>query len=148
MTTTSTKPDPAVSTSEHPNARRLREGIEAFSRGDLETVRQSATDDATWVNPGSGPLAGTYRGWAEISAMFGRLMELTGGTYSMQVRSILADDDHAVAIYDATSTVDGRTETYRWVLVDELAPDGRTTATRVFSYDQEASDRHLTGRAG
>jgi hypothetical protein len=53
-----------------------------------------------------------------------------------------------VAVYDSTSTVAGRTETYRWVLVDDVDPDGRTTATRVFGYDQEAADRHLGQAAG
>lgn len=147
MTTTSTTPDTAGVT-EHPNARRIREAFEAFSRGDLETVRLSATDDATWTNAGSGPLAGTYRGWSEIVGMFGRLVELTGGTYRLEVRSVVADDSHGFAVYDSTSTVAGRTATNRWVLVDELAPDGRSTATRVFCYDQEAADRHLSGQAG
>ncbi len=145
---TTTTPDLAVSTTDHPNAARMRAAFEAFGRGDLETVRQTFTDDATWTNAGSGPLAGTYRGWPEVSAMFGRLMELTGGTYRFELRSALADDRHAVAVYDATSTVAGSTMTSRWVLVDELAPDGRTTSTRTFCYDQEAADRHLSGAAG
>ena len=147
MTTTSSKPDLAVSSTEHPNARRMQEAFEAFAAGDLETVRQTFTDDATWTSGGSGPLAGTYRGWPEISGMLGKLMELTGGTFSMQVRSILADDSNAVAIYDATSTVAGVTETHRWALVDEMAADGRTTATRLLAYDQDAADRHVSGQS-
>lgn len=146
MTTTS-EPDLTVSSTEHPNARRMQEVFAAFAAGDLETVQQSFMDDATWTSGGSGPLAGTFRGWPEIAGMFGKLMELTGGTFRTQVLSILADDSHAVAIYDATSTVAGVTETTRCLLVDEMAADGRTTASHVFSYDQDANDRHWSGQS-
>ena len=146
MTTTS-NPDLTVVSTEHPNARRMREVFVAFAAGDMETVQQSFMDDATWTTPGNGPLAGTFRGWPEIGGMFGKLMELTGGTFSTQVLSILADDSHAVAIYDATSTVAGVTETTRCVLVDEMAADGRTTASHVLSYDQDAQDRHWSGQS-
>jgi ketosteroid isomerase-like protein len=146
-TSTPSIPAQTVAGTEHPNVERVRAAFDAFARGDLDAVRDSATPDATWTNAGAGPLAGTFRGWPEVSGMFGRLFELTGGTFSMEVRSLLADDARAVAVYDGTSTVAGRTATHRFVLVDEMGPDGRATATTLLAYDQEAADRHMAGAA-
>lgn len=145
MSTTTTTPDLSVSTTEHPNVARIREAFAAFGRGDLDAVRASLTEDCTWTNAGSGPISGEFTGWESISDMFAALFEATDGTYAMQVVSMLADDQHAIAIYDATWTVSGVTATYRFVLVDELAGDGRTTATHTLAYDQAGADRHLSG---
>lgn len=145
MATTKIKPDLSITRTEHPNAARLREGFAAFGRGDLEHVRKEMTDDATWTNAGSSPLAGTCSGWAAISEMFGRLFELTGGTFSMNLLSCLADDRRAVAIYDATSTVAGQTRTMRFCFVQELNAEGLATATNTLAYDQAAADAHLAG---
>ena len=105
---TKTTTDLTVTTDEHPNALRLREGFAAFGNGDLDTVRDQMTADCTWVNAGNSAIAGTHQGWEAISAMFGALLEATGGTFSMTLVSVLADDRQAVAVYDATSTVKGR----------------------------------------
>jgi len=65
--------------------------------------------------------------------MFGRLMELTGFTHTMNVLGMMATDQHAVAVYDATSTVQGRTATHRWTLVDEVTPDGLVSGTHLLA---------------
>ncbi|MCY7365623.1 MAG: nuclear transport factor 2 family protein [Frankiaceae bacterium] len=142
---TTTHPDVSTTASEHPNVGRMRAAFAAFAAGDLDAVRASMTPDATWINGGSNPLAGTHRGWEEISAMFGKLMELTEFTYTMNVLDMMATDQHAVAVYDATSTIQGRTATTRWTLVDEVTPDGLVSATYLLAYDQEAADAQMNG---
>ncbi len=141
MATTTTS-DLSIQTTDHPNALRLREAFDAFGRGDLETVRANMADTCTWTNAGTSPIAGTHTGWDQISSMFGKLLEMTGGTFSMKVLSTLADGTYAVAIYDATSTVAGVTETNRFVLVDDLDKQGKITATHSFAYDQAKADAH------
>ena len=145
MTSTHATDDLSITTTEHPNAARMRKGFADFSAGDLDAVRGVFTEDATWTTAGSSPLSGTYRGWDEISAMFGTLMELTGFSFTMELISVLADDAHAVAVYDTTSTVGGRTETQRSVLVDEMTRDGRVRACHLMAYDQAAADAHMSG---
>ncbi|MCW2614719.1 MAG: hypothetical protein JWN08_1713 [Frankiales bacterium] len=145
MTTTRGTEGLSVTTTEHPNATRMREGFAAFGRGELDTVRQDLATDAVWVNGGRSPLAGTYRGWDEISQMFGRLFELTGGTWTHALVSVLADDQHAVAIYDATATVNGVTAEHRFVLVQDMAQDGTVQTARTLAYDQEEADALLIG---
>ena len=145
MTSTHATDDLSITTTEHPNAARMRKAFADFATGDLEAVRAIFTEDATWTSAGSSPLSGTYRGWDEISTMFGRLMELTGFSVTMQLISVLADDAHAVAVYDSTSTVGGRTETQRLVLVDEMTPDGKVKTCHLTAFDQAAADAHMSG---
>jgi ketosteroid isomerase-like protein len=140
---TTTKSDLSVTTTEHPNVGRTRAAFDAFARGDLDAVRASLTDDCTWTNNGTSPIAGTFRGWEAISTMFGKLFEVTGGTFSMNVISCLADDKHAVTIYDATSTINGTKGTERFCLIDEMTPDGKAKATRTLAYDQASADSHF-----
>ena len=143
MPTTRTGPEISITTTDHPNALVVREAFAAFGRGDLDIVRGSLAEGASWANAGSGPLAGTYRGWDDIAAMFMRLFDLTGGSVGMTLVSVLADDEHAVALYDATSTVAGRTATHRFALIQEMTPDGRARSTQNLAYDQAAADAHL-----
>lgn len=145
MSTTQSTSDLSITTTEHPNAARLREGFAAFGRGDLEHVRREMAADATWTNAGTSVLSGTHAGWDAISQMFGRLFEATEGTFSMDLLSCLADDARAVAVYDATSTVAGQTRTMRFCFVQEVDPQGLVTATNIMAYDQAAADAHLSG---
>ena len=59
-------------------------------------------DDATWVVPGEGVMAGTFRGREEIFRFLGRLPKETNGTYGSQLIDVLASDDRAAALYRAT----------------------------------------------
>lgn len=144
MTTIKTD-DLSIVRTEHPHAARLRDGFAAFARGDLDTVRATMAEDCVWTNAGTSVIAGSWTGWAEIEAMFVKLFEATDGTFSMQVLSVLADDERAVCIYDATSTVAGQTRTMRFALVEEFDADGLACQTNVLAYDQAAADAHMAG---
>ena len=143
MSTTQSTQGLSITTTDHPNATRMREAFAAFARGDLDAVRDSMAPDVVWTTAGSSRLAGTYRGWDEVLGMFGRYVEITGGTATIDLVSVVADDRHAVAIYDQTSTVDGRTETHRQVMVDEVTGEAKPSAVRLMAYDQAAADRHF-----
>jgi uncharacterized protein (TIGR02246 family) len=138
--TTQTTSDLSIVRTEHPNVARMREAFAAFDRGDLDAVLADMTEDCTWHNAGSGPIAGPHQGRAAITEMFVQLFTLTGGTFKTTPVSVLADDVHAVAVYDSTATIAGETKTMRWVLTDELDTEGRITAAHVFAYDQAAAD--------
>lgn len=144
MAATQITSDLSIIRTEHPNAVRSREAFAAFARGDLEAVRTHLTDDCTWTNSGSSPLAGTYRGWDEIQALFLRMFEITGGTVSNTVTSVYADDDAGVTLYDATSTVAGVTRTMPSAMITEMV-DGKARTVRLLAQDQAAADAHLAG---
>jgi ketosteroid isomerase-like protein len=140
---TTTKPDLSITTTDHPNAQRLRDGFAAFGRGDLDAVRATLTDNCTWTSGGSTAISGSYTGWDAIQQMFGTLVNTTDGTFSMNVLSTVADDQHAIAIYDATSTIKGVTETQRFVIIDDMTPEGKASAVHSLAYDQDAADAHF-----
>ena len=132
--------DLSQQTAAQANAQRLRDAFAAFDRGDLDHLRDTAADDATWTNAGSSPIAGTYRGWDEIQGMLVKLFEITGGTFKTSVQSILSNDNQACAVYDATATVNGKTDTQRFIVVDTYTSDGKVKTTDVVGFDQAAAD--------
>jgi ketosteroid isomerase-like protein len=104
----------------HPNEELVRKGFEAFSKGDLDTVRALFDPDAVWHAPGRSPLSSDYRGVDDILNFFARTMELTGGTFRVELHDVLANDEHAVALYVARGEREGRTLEDRSVLVSHV----------------------------
>jgi uncharacterized protein len=94
--------------SEHPNVARLREGYEAFGKGDLPALTELWAPDIRWHEPGTGPISGTYEGPDAVFEMFGRLMELTEGSFRAEPLLICADDDHGVVLVRVTAHRGGR----------------------------------------
>ena len=64
---------------EHPHAALVRKGFEAFSRGDMDTLRELIAKDATHHVPGNHPLSGDFKGQDAIMDMYRRLGEETAG---------------------------------------------------------------------
>lgn len=90
------------------NAELIRTGYEAFGKGDIETVLGNFADDIRWHVPGRNPIAGDYTGHAEITSFFGKLQELSGGTFQLEMHDLLASDDHVVAIVDGRAERNGK----------------------------------------
>jgi uncharacterized protein len=89
--------------SEHPNVERMRQGYEAFAKGDLEALRRLWTDDIRWHETGHSDLAGTYEGAHAIFRLFGRLLDLTEGSLRVEPRDLLADDNYGAAPVTVTA---------------------------------------------
>jgi uncharacterized protein len=87
----------------HPYEETLRESYAALARGDIDAVTKEWTDDIVWHIPGRGEHAGDYTGIPAFLDVFGRVMELTGGTYKSEVHDVLANDDHAVVLATITA---------------------------------------------
>ena len=87
----------------------VRRIFDAFSQKRGFALRDVFADDASWVVPGSGSMAGTFTGREEIFAFLGRLPKATDGTYSSTLIDVLASDDRAAALYRARGERNGRT---------------------------------------
>lgn len=92
---------------EHPNAELLRQGYEAFSRGDIEAVLAVFDEAIEWHVTG-GSLAGTYKGTQEVVGFFGQLLERSGGTFRLELHDLLANDEHAVVLLRERAERDDR----------------------------------------
>jgi ketosteroid isomerase-like protein len=88
---------------EHPNVSVFRAIYTAFTTGDMDALGSFFDEDVVWHTPGRHPLAGTYTGRAATFASFAEEFELSGGTYSVEVREVLANDAHIVALLHATA---------------------------------------------
>jgi len=101
----------------HPNEELLRQGFEAFSKGDMETISGLLADDVVWHNPGRGPLAGDHRGRDAVLAVLAKQMELTGGTFRVELHDVLANDEHGLVLSKATAEREGKTWADNGILV-------------------------------
>lgn len=86
----------------------VRRMFGAFAEKQGFALRDAFADDATWVVPGSGTMAGTFTGRAAIFSFLGRLPKETNGTYSSELIDVLASEDRAAALYRARGARNGR----------------------------------------
>jgi ketosteroid isomerase-like protein len=127
----------------HPNEELVRRGFEAFSKGDVDTLRELFGPDAVWHAPGRGPLSGDHRGVDAILGFFARTMDLTGGSFRVELHDVLANDEHAVALYVARGEREGRSLEDRSVLVSHVR-NGKFVEAWQHSEDQYAADEFLS----
>lgn len=92
----------------HPNEDLMRKGYEAFGSGDLNAVRELFADDIVWHVAGKSPLAGDYKGQDEVLGFLAKTMEMTGGTFRIEVHDILANDEHGIALATARAEREGK----------------------------------------
>jgi ketosteroid isomerase-like protein len=119
---------------EHPNASIVRRLAEAFGSDDPAQMERQAdqllADDIVWHEIGRSE---PRRGKDELRAGMGDVdYQITG-----DVHDIVADDDHVVALIDATATRGGRTFKYRVAEIYHVR-DGRITERWAFSDDTAA----------
>jgi uncharacterized protein len=125
--------------SEHPNVQRLRDGYEAFGKGDFAALDDLFAEDITWHVSGRSQLAGDYEGRAAVYAFFGRLMEVTENSFQLELRKIFADDTQAAVVVTSTArrgTTSSRTTDVHLYRMQ----DGRIVEFQETTSDQYAVD--------
>jgi uncharacterized protein len=124
----------------HPNEDVVREGFAAFGRGDIDALRkQFLADDVCWHVVGRNPLAGDYEGPEHVMQLFARLFELSGGRLSLELHDVLANDEHAVALYTARGERAGKQLNDNEVLVYHFR-DGKVSEVWGHGTDPYAFD--------
>jgi ketosteroid isomerase-like protein len=94
-------------------------------------------EDAVWRVPGTTPVSREYRGREEIFGLFRDTRSLTDGTYRSELRWAVADGDHAVAVYRARGTRNGREIDIDQALLIDLR-DGRWQQVLAVPTDPQA----------
>lgn len=89
---------------EHPNVVAVRRGYDAFNNGDSEALSQLLREDIVWHLPGRSSIAGDYQGQEATLAYFGRLDELTDGSYQAELQVAVGDGEHVISIDRSTAT--------------------------------------------
>ena len=79
-----------------------------------------------WHVGGRNQLTKDYRGRDEVYGFFGRLLELTEGSFHLDLHAVLADDEHGVALVATSASRGGKSVTINEAHVFHLR-DGRVT---------------------
>ncbi len=129
-----------ATTAQHANVQRSRRAYEAFGKGDMETVGELLADDVVWHIGGHNPLSGDYKGKEAVFGFFGKLMQVSGGTFKLEVHDILANDDHSVTLVRETAEKNGKKLDHRAVHITHPDSEGRVKEFWAFEEDQAAGD--------
>ena len=90
------------------NSQLVRELYDARDRGDLETVREMLAEDVVWHEPNlDNPHTGDLHGPDAVLGMIREAQRLTGGTFRLVPREVVAHGEHAVALIDWSAERDG-----------------------------------------
>jgi len=130
------------------NAALIKSGYDAFARGDLQGALVVFAEDILWHVPGRGPLSRDYRGHAEVQGFFQHFMELSHGTFRIQVDDILAKGDRVVVLCIESAQRGGRSWSSPQVHVWTVK-DGRATAfwqSRAISRTRTSSGRRRSNQ--
>ncbi len=128
----------------HPNEDLIRRGFEAFSKGDMGSLRNELfAPDIRYHVPGKSPVSGDYNGVDEVLGFFGKIFELTGGTFRVELHDVLANDEHGIALSPATGQRGGKTLHDNGVLVFHFK-DGKTTEVWLHPGDLYALDQFFS----
>lgn len=122
----------------HPNEDLIRAQYDASSRGDLDALRQTWNPNIVWHVAGRSPLAGDYEGVDAVLGFFGKLIELSGGTFQVQLHDVMANDMHVASLHTNRAERNGRRLDLRVVLISHVR-DGKIVEVWNFVEDQYAA---------
>ncbi len=124
---------------EHRNVTRIKDGYAAFAKGDFAVLNDLFAEDLLWHIGGRSQLTKDYRGRDQVYGFFGKLMELTEGSFHLDLHAVFADDEHGVALVVGTASRGGKSVTINEAHIYHLR-DGRVTEFWDGSTDQYAFD--------
>lgn len=118
----------------------VRKGYAAFSAGDMTTLTEVMAPNVAWHAPGDNLISGDYEGRDAVFGFFGKVGELSGGTFRVELESVRSEgEDKVVARDHASADRNGKHldsgETLVFTIVDGQAVDVVATPD-----DQAAGD--------
>ncbi len=86
--------------SDQQNVALVQKVLEAFGRGDVQTILDSLTEDCEFYNPGPAniPYTGTHKGHAEIRQRYFEPLLGTQNSADLKIDQFVAQDNTVVAI--------------------------------------------------
>jgi uncharacterized protein len=117
---------------DHPNAMLFRRMSDAMNSGDMAAVEDTIADDVEWHEIGR---AEPIRGKA---GLVGREPGGADTDYDIKydIHDVVANDDHTIALGEATATRNGKTLKYRTAEILHVK-DGKISARWAFSDDTQ-----------
>jgi ketosteroid isomerase-like protein len=105
----------------------VRKGYEAFNAGDVETLVTLFSHDVLQHVPGASVIAGDYKGIEAVLGYYGKLGELTDGTFRADLIETHGDGHgHVTAVHQITATRNGVTRVSRGSILFTFLGDKMT----------------------
>ncbi|GGI01204.1 nuclear transport factor 2 family protein [Arthrobacter liuii] len=101
----------------------VRRGYEAFSAGDMDTLRELFTEDAVWHTGGTGALSGDKKGRDAILAYFGELYSRSNGSLKLTLEDVATGGRYTIGVQSGRADRDGKTLDQRTVIVFTISDD-------------------------
>jgi ketosteroid isomerase-like protein len=115
---------------DHPNAALMRQATDALNRGDFQSMAGMLSPDVVWHEIGR---AEPRRGIQEMMAAATE----GDGEITAKLHDVVANDEHTIALVEATATRNGKTLVYRTAEIMHVK-DGKVTERWAFSDDTKA----------
>ena len=80
------------------NAALVEAGYAAFAKGDMAAVEQAFDPECVWHAQRLGILGGDHRGYSAVLRFFGQTMEMTQGTFRLEIKEVLGNDSGAAVV--------------------------------------------------
>ena len=123
----------------HPNEELLRRQDELVSKGDIEGMFDTVTDDVVAHVSGQSQLAGDYIGKERNKEVFQRYLAALGDDAKLETHAILADDEHGVVLQTARVTKGDRSAEIMTVNIFHFR-GGKVSELWTMDYDQHEAD--------
>lgn len=134
--------------SEHKNVTTMRAAYAELAAGNLPGLLGYFAPDAIFHVGGHGPLTGQHKGHEAIGEALMHGVMASGGTQKFEIRSMFADDRHAIVVTRETATraSDGKQLDVEEVHLFSLNPDGSVAEIWDIPADHAAHDDFFDGR--
>jgi ketosteroid isomerase-like protein len=123
------------------NIDNTKKAYAAFGSGDIATLTELIAPDCIWHVGGQSQLAGDYVGHEQILGYFGKLYELTDGTFSATLDDVGETEAGLVTcIVSLSGRRDGETLTTRMIEIGRANSAGQVAECWWFAEDAYAAD--------
>jgi uncharacterized protein len=104
----------------------VRNGFDAFTRGDMQAVSEEFTDDAVWHGTGTTRLGGDHRG---KQAVIANILDFAQSyqDISMNLHDIVANEQHVVALVTTSVSRNGKSYKSQETYVFHVNNDAKIT---------------------
>jgi ketosteroid isomerase-like protein len=93
----------------HPNEDLVRRFYDARARDDRDEIRRLVSAGVAWHDPYPPPHGGDLTGLdAVLEQIFDAAREITGGSTRLRIHDVVANDHHAVALVEWSSSIPGK----------------------------------------
>jgi ketosteroid isomerase-like protein len=128
---------------DHPSVAAIRDGLDAFTTGDPDSLEEMLADDVVWHAPGHNRWSGTFSGKAATMDRM-HAMAREGIVWNFDVHDLVGGDEHVVVLTIATVRKGNHSIHGQEVHVMHVR-DGKMTEFWGYNEDQAAIDAVLNG---